>query len=155
MYPEQRAPGLKVQFGIVTRGWNELNVTLSDKLQKCLEYGYQGHYQVQLWHKCQFPPNRLHWDNLSTRRKKPKAMSMFKTIRGLSPANLQNIFSTRSTPYNLRDWELKLDLYKPRKSYCNRGFGYRGSPTEITWTLQKRTTVSQSPTRQSFQTVWS
>lgn len=27
-------------------------------------------------------------------------------------------------------------MYKPRKSYCN-GFGYSGSPTEITWMLQK------------------
>lgn len=32
--------------------------------------------------------NRLHWDNLSTRRKKLKAMLMLKTIRGLSPAYL-------------------------------------------------------------------
>ena len=52
---------------------------------------------------------------------------MFNTIRGLSPAYLQNLFSIRSTPYNFRDSEIKLDLPKPRTNYCKRGFGYSGA----------------------------
>lgn len=71
--------------------------------------------------------NRLHWDNLSTRQKKLKAMLMFKTIKGLAPAYLQNLFSIRSTPYNLRDSEIKLDLPKPRTNYRKRSFGYSGA----------------------------
>ena len=35
---------------------------------------------------------RLHWDNLSTRRKKLKATLTFKTIKGISPMYLQNLF---------------------------------------------------------------
>jgi len=45
----------------------------------------------------------------------------------LIPAYLQNLFSIRSTPYNLRNSELKLDPPKPRTDYCKRGFGYSGA----------------------------
>ena len=50
-------------------------------------------------------------------------MLMFKTIRGLSPAYLQNLFSIREK----RDSEIKLDLSKPRTNYLNRSFGYSGA----------------------------
>ena len=51
------------------------------------------------------------------------------TIRGLSPAYLQNLFSIRGTPYNLRDPEIKLvvDRPKPRTNYLKRSFGYSGA----------------------------
>jgi len=52
---------------------------------------------------------------------------MLKTIRGSSPAYLQNVFINHRTPYNLRDSELKLDLPKLRKDYCKRGFAYSGA----------------------------
>ena len=45
--------------------------------------------------------NLLNWDDLTIRRQKLKAILMFKTINGLTPAYLQNSFSTRSTQYNL------------------------------------------------------
>ena len=70
---------------------------------------------------------RLHWDNLSTRRKKFKAMPMFKTIKGLSTMYLQNLFSIRSTSCNLRDSEIKLDFPKPGTNYRKRSFGYSGA----------------------------
>jgi len=54
-------------------------------------------------------------------------MLMFKTIRGLSPAYLQNLFRIRSTPYNLKSLEIKLDLPKPRTNYLKRSFGYSGA----------------------------
>ena len=73
------------------------------------------------------PNNRLNWDNLSTRRKKLKATLMFKIIKGLSPAYLQDLFSIRSTPYNLRDSEIKLNLPKPRTNYCKRALSYSGA----------------------------
>ena len=41
---------------------------------------------------------------------------------------LQDLFSiSHSTPYNLRDSEIKLDLPKPRTNYCKRALGYRGA----------------------------
>ena len=52
---------------------------------------------------------------------------MFKIIKGLSPAYLQDLFSICSTPYNLRDSEIKLNLPKPRTNYCKRALGYSGA----------------------------
>ena len=52
---------------------------------------------------------------------------MFKTINGLTPAYLQNLFSTRSTRYNIRDSEAKLELPMPRTNYGKRAFCYRGA----------------------------
>ena len=52
---------------------------------------------------------------------------MFKIIKELSPAYLQDLFSIRSIPYNLRDSEIKLNLPKPRTNYCKRALGYSGS----------------------------
>ena len=98
-----------------------------------------------------------------------KAMSMFKIVKGLSPAYLQDLFSIRSTPYNLRDSEIKLNLPKPRTNYCKRALGYRGP---LLWNslpvnLRKSDSlgyfkgnlinftaiVSPAPTRQSCKTV--
>ena len=102
------------------------------------------------------------WDNLSTRRKTFKATLMFKIIKGLSPAYLQDLFSTK---YNLRDSEIKLNLPKPRTNYCKPALGYRGA---LLWNslpinLRKSDSlgnltnftviVSRAPTRQSCKTV--
>ena len=54
-------------------------------------------------------------------------MVMFKTIRPLSSVYQRNLFSNRSTPYNVIDSELKLDLPKTPTNYCKRGFGYCGA----------------------------
>ena len=43
---------------------------------------------------------------------------------GLSPVYLQDLFNIRSTMYNLRDSEIKLELPKPRTNYRKRSFGY-------------------------------
>ena len=52
---------------------------------------------------------------------------MLKIIKGLSPAYLQDLFSIRSTPYNLRDSDIKLNLPKPRTNYYKRALGYSGA----------------------------
>ena len=52
---------------------------------------------------------------------------MFKIIKGLSPAYLQDLVSIRSTLYNLRDSEIKLNLPKPRTNYCKHALGYSGA----------------------------
>ena len=111
-------------FDYCSSVWDELNVTLSDKLQNRAARVITGSsYDTST----SFLLKRLHWDNLSTRRKKLKAMLMFKTIKGLSPMYLQNLFSIRSTSYNLRDSEIKLDLPKPRTNYRKRSFGDSGA----------------------------
>ena len=40
---------------------------------------------------------------------------------------LKNLFSIRSTSYNLRDSEIKLDLQKPLTNYRKRSFSYSGA----------------------------
>ena len=50
---------------------------------------------------------KLHWDNLSLRREKHKSILMYKTINKPAPEYLQNLFSFRSTDYNLRNAEMK------------------------------------------------
>ena len=68
----------------------------------------------------------LHLDNLSLRRKKFKAGLMFKTLKGDTPTYLQNLFSVRGSEYNLRNFEMKLNLPKPRTNYLKRSFQYSG-----------------------------
>jgi hypothetical protein len=52
---------------------------------------------------------------------------MYKTINKLAPEYLQNLFLFRTTDYNLRNAEMKLNLPKPRTDYLKRSFGYSGA----------------------------
>ena len=113
-------------FDYCSSVWDELNVTLSDKLQNLQNRAARVITRSSYDTSASFLLNRLQWDNLSTRRKKLKATLMFKTNKGLSPATLQNL-SIHSTPYNLRDSEIKLDLPKPRTNYLKCSFGYSGA----------------------------
>ena len=78
--------------------WDELSVTLSDKLQKLQNRAARPITRSSYDTSASILLNRLNWDNLSTRRKKLKATLMFKIIKGLSLAYLQDLFSIRSTP---------------------------------------------------------
>ena len=51
---------------------------------------------------------------------------MFKSLNGLAPLYLQDLFSERHTDYDLRDSFRKLNLPKPRTDYLKRSFGYSG-----------------------------
>ena len=68
----------------------------------------------------------LDWERLFLRRKKRKALTMFKTMNGLAPDYLQRLFSQRHSVYNLRDSEGKLTLPKPNTNYLKRSFSYSG-----------------------------
>ena len=114
-------------FDYCSSVWDELSVTLSDKLQKLQNRAARVITRSSYDTSTSFLLKRLHWDDLSTRRKKLKATLMFKTIKGLSPLYFQSLFSIRSTSYNLRDSEIKLDLPKPRTNYRKRSFGYSGA----------------------------
>ena len=107
--------------------WDELSVTLSDKLQTLQNRAARVITRSSYDTSASILLNRLNWHNLSTRRKKLKATLMFKIIKGLSPEYLQDLFSIRSTKYNLRDSEIKLNLLKPRANYCKRASGYSGA----------------------------
>ena len=69
----------------------------------------------------------LKWDKLSLRRRKLKAIMMSKSLNGLAPVYLQDLFSERHTDYDMRDSLRKSNLPRPRTDYLKRSFGYRGA----------------------------
>ena len=52
---------------------------------------------------------------------------MFKSLNGLVPVYLRELFSERHTDYDLFDSFRKLNLPKPRTDYLKRSFGYSGA----------------------------
>ena len=63
-------------------------------------------------------------DRLSLRERRQKAIMMFKSLNGLAPVYLHELFSERNKAYDLRDYFRKLNLPKPRTEYLKRSFGY-------------------------------
>ena len=90
-------------FDYCSSVWGDCNLTLSDKLQKLQNRAARAITRSNYDTSASSLLNRLNLDDLITRRQKLKATLMFKTINGLTPEYLQNLFSTRSTRYNLRD----------------------------------------------------
>ena len=93
---------------------------------------------------------------------------MFKSLNGLAPVYLHDLFSEQHTDYDLRDSFRKLNLPKPRTDYLKRSFGYSGA---LLWNSlpenirairsigilrRKSTTHSKHsiPTRQSCKSVF-
>ena len=52
---------------------------------------------------------------------------MFKSLNGLAPVYLQDLFSERHIDYDMRDSLCKFNLSKPRTDYLKRSFGYSGA----------------------------
>ena len=69
----------------------------------------------------------LNWEKLSLRRKKQKALIMFKTLHDLSPDCLQCLFTQRDIKdYYIRNLE-QISLSKPNTNYLKRSFSYSGA----------------------------
>ena len=52
---------------------------------------------------------------------------MSKSLNGLAPEYLHELFSERHTDYHLVDSFHKINLPKPRTNYLKRSFGYSGA----------------------------
>ena len=102
--------------------WDCLSGYLSDKLQK-LQNRAKSPFDTSSNH----PLSTLDWERLFLRRKKQKALMIFKAMNGLAPDYLQSLFSQRDSVYNLRDSEGKLTLPKPNTNYLKRSFSYSGA----------------------------
>ena len=104
--------------------WDSLSGYLSDKLQKLQNRA------ARIITKLSFDTNSDHllstliWERLSIRRKKQKALTMYKTMIGLAPQYIQRLFAQSYSNYNLRNSEGKLALLKPRTNYLKRSFSY-------------------------------
>ena len=107
--------------------WDCLSGYLSDKLQKLQNRAARIITKSPFDTSSDHLLSTLDWERLFLRRKKQKALMMFKSMNGLPPEYLQSLFSQRRSVYNLRDSEGKLTLPKPSTNYLKRSFSYSGA----------------------------
>lgn len=157
-------------FDYYSSVWGECSVTLCDKLQKLQNRAARvitrSGYDVNAKHLL----ISLRQDNLAKRRKKLKAALMFKILNGLAPDYLQDLFSIRTTKYNVRNLEMKLNLPKPDTNYlkkslsCSAASLWNNLPNNLR-TIESRRSFKrevnrfyenegQAPTRQPCRTVF-
>ena len=83
--------------------WDRLGSTLLDKIQKLQNRAARIVTQSNYYTSASSLVEELGWDNVSTRRKKQKAILMFKTLNNSAPEYLRNLFTDRNTHYSLRN----------------------------------------------------
>ena len=108
--------------------WDCVSGYLSDKLQKLQNCAARVITQSPFETSSNLLLAMLKWEKLSLRRKKQKALIMYKTLNELAPDYLQCLFTQRHVnDYNLRDLEGKLSLSRPNTYYLKRSFCYSGA----------------------------
>ena len=108
--------------------WDGMSGCLSDKLQKLQNRAARVITQSPFDTSSKLLLAMLRWEKLSLRRKKQKALIMYKTLNELAPDYLQCLFTERHVNvYNLRNPEGKLSLPKPNTNYLKRSFCYSGA----------------------------
>ena len=111
--------------------WDCLSGYLSDKLQKLQNRAARVITKLPFDTNSNHLLTTLNWERLSIRRKKRKALMMYKTMNGHAPDYLQRLFTQYYSNYNLRNSEGKLALPKPRTNYLKRPYIlYRGHIVE-------------------------
>ena len=107
--------------------WDGLCSYLSEKLQKLQNRAVRVILQANCEVNSSLLLETLEWDQLLLKRREQKAIMTFKSLNGLAPVYLHDLFSERHTDYDLRDSFRKLNLPKPRTDYLKRSFGYSGA----------------------------
>ena len=107
--------------------WDGIGVTLSDRLQKLQNRAVRVITQSTYDISSRNLLDELQWYSLSINRDKQKAIFMFKTLNGLTPQYLEEMFSSRIGHYTLRDSNRKLFIPKPNTDYLKRSFSYSGT----------------------------
>ena len=107
--------------------WDCLSGYLSDKLQKLQNRAARVITKSPFDASSNHLLSTLSWERLSLRRKKQKAVMMYKTMNDLAPEYLQSLFSQRHSAYNLRNSEGRLTLSKPSTNYLKRSSSYSGA----------------------------
>ena len=118
---------IEPQFDYCSTVWDGISKKLSDKLQKLQNRAARVITRSTYETSATVLLDKLGWEQLQTRRKKQKVVTVFKAIHKLTPVYLQNLFTPRSTEYFIRDLENKLYLAKPRTEYLKRSFSYSGA----------------------------
>ena len=100
--------------------WDGLSNQLSDKLQKLQNRAVRVIAKANYETSSNVLLEMLKWNSLSGRRKKQKAVVMFKSLNKLAPVCLQDLFNIRSTNYNFVNYSLCLqDLFNIRSTNYN------------------------------------
>ena len=108
--------------------WDCMSGYLSDKLQKLQNRAARVITKLPFDTSSNLLLVKLKWEKLSLRRKKQKALIMYKTLNEIAPEYLQCLFTQRHVDdYNLRNLEGKLSLSKPNTNYLKRSFCYNGA----------------------------
>ena len=120
---------IQVHLDYCSPVWDGFSNQLSDKLQKLQNRAARVIAKANYETSSNVLLEMLKLDSLSVRRKKQKAVVMFKSLNKLAPVYLQDLFDihVRSTSYNLRNLCGKLTLPKPRTNYLKRSFSYSGA----------------------------
>ena len=117
----------RLSFDYCSLVWDGLSDQLSDKLQKLQNRAARVILKANYGTSSSLLLDILKWDKLVIRRKKHKAIMMFKSLNEQAPVYLQNLFHERSTDYDLRNSFHKLTLPRPRTNYLKRSFSYSGA----------------------------
>ena len=115
---------IQPHFDYCSLVWDGLSDQLSDKLQKLQNRAARVILKANYGTSSSLLLDILKWDKLVIRRKKHKAIMMFKSLNEQAPVYLQNLFHERSTDYDLRNSFHKLTLPRPRTNYLKRSFSY-------------------------------
>ena len=99
---------------------------MSDKLQKLQNRAARVITKLSFTLSFNLLLATLKWEKLSLRRKKKqKALIMYKTLNEIAPEYLQCLFTKRHVnDYNLRNLHGKLSLSKPNTNYLKRSSFY-------------------------------
>ena len=118
---------IRPNFDYCSEVWGGTYKTLCDRLQKLQNRAARiitrSNYDI----RSKTILDELDWDNLEIRRKKQKALLMYKVIHKKAPSYLQRLFTENKQTYNLRASEGKLTLPKPKTEYLKKSFSYSGA----------------------------
>ena len=109
--------------------WDSCGSTLADKLQKLQNRAARVLTSSSYDTNADYLFDKLGWKKLASQRKMAKAIMVYKSLNGLAPDYLSEMFVDRSsiTNYALRDTGGKLALPQPRTNYLKNSFGYSGA----------------------------
>ena len=114
-------------FDYCSTVWDGISKQLSDKLHKLQNRAARFIKKSIYYTSSTVLLVKLDWEQLQLRRKKQKALTVFKAIHKLTPGYLHDLFFPRSTEYFLRDHENKLYLARPPTEFLKRSFSYRSA----------------------------
>ena len=127
LYPKkQQSKFITLQL-CLSAVWDCLSGYLSDQLQKLQNRAARVITKLPFDTISNHLLSTLDWERLSLRRKKQKALMMYKTINDLVSEYLQILPSQRHSAYNLRNSEGSLSLSELNTNYLKRIFSYRGA----------------------------